>query len=134
MNMFPCWVSCQTVFAESEVFRMQLERDAQQLLEQTLAQLMGNDGGGASGSTGVVALDCVYLLRLMPLVMTAPQLIPHLLPLVQNMSQQRSYAQGKAFVYLFQRTCQVPERVFSCYYVVVLQLACVKIGYMRGIW
>lgn len=89
------------MFAESDAFRGKLQSDAQDLLQQTLAELTGGS------NSAVAALDCVYLLRLMPLFMTASNLIPHLLPLVQSMTVQRSYAQGKAYVYLFQRTCQV---------------------------
>jgi hypothetical protein len=91
----------KSMFAESEAFRGQLQVDAQGLLQQTLQQLTGGSG------SAIVALDCGYLLRLMPLCMSESELIPHLLPLLQSMTVQRLYSQGKAYVYLFQRTCQV---------------------------
>ena len=91
----------QTSFAEAEAFRNQLQEDAQALLQRTLDLLSGQE------NSGTIALDCIYLLRLMPLCMPASTLIPHLLPLAQTMTQQRSYSQGKSFIYLFQRTCQV---------------------------
>jgi hypothetical protein len=100
---------CVSMFAESPVFAENLGPVAQELLQEALEALSNGTGSAA------VALDCVFLLRLVPLFMGPQDIIPSLLPVVSGMLRTRSYSRGKCFVYLFQSSCKFLEALLMSF-------------------